>query len=327
MDLVKEIELESLGSTWDNNTEAPITEKPVLPTLSSVETVETKCKVLEWLEYKCEEINNATLNSLDSSINTATPNPQASSVKSFRAKLKPKLVSQSKDKTDSSDVLMDQVLNFLPTKERSDIPPVKLGSLKILKDENSSFLFKLSSIENPGKFYVHPVQDEMKYIKQIHNEIQSHPRRYPDARLVVPDTVWSMYNLDRRGWCRVRVETRSATKASVRYIDFGTREEGVDLKSLRHLPCTWVRQVPGLAIQCNLGGCTPVGQDWDEKSIAALNQIVGSEKQRGVIMGENNGSLDLVLIKNGFVVNQQMVEGGFASSQMTNYFKQYPDNL
>merc|ERR1719186_1888308 len=140
------MELDSLGSTWDDDNirpflEAPITEKPELTTLSSVET---KCKVLEWLEYKCEGVNNATLNSLDSSVNNATQNPQASSVKSFRAKLKPKLVSQSKDKTDSSDVLMDQVLNFLPTKERSDIPPVKLGSLKILKDENSSFFFQLS---------------------------------------------------------------------------------------------------------------------------------------------------------------------------------------
>ena len=61
-------------------------------------------------------------------------------------------------------------------------------------DENDCFTFFLSFVENPGQFYVHPVQDDLSRLDDIHEELQSHSLLRPEARLLVVGTSWAMFD-------------------------------------------------------------------------------------------------------------------------------------
>lgn len=286
-------------------------EQPGSP-VPSIIAQRAKSKVQNWLNFKCPDVD---------------PNLsfEASSVKSFRAKLCPNSTLQLKERSFESVVLDDDVVNFLPIKqEGSKIPPPNIEKLKILVDENSSFLFTLSSLVNPGKFYIQPVQEQPDSLNKIHQEIErhSHTLSTPDQSLVVPGTVWCLFNQVKQKWCRVRVERCSSSCVSVRSIDDGTSQQSIGFGSLRRLPKlnpnSWVSQRPGLAVLCHLVGCSPTGRVWDPKSTAKLEKILGYSKQhRAIAVVEENGSMGLVLLAKENLMNQKMVEWGFAVQRRT----------
>jgi len=264
-----------------------------------------KSKVRNWLNFKCQEEDETTVPS------------QVSSVKSSRPKLCPNSAIQSKVKSIQSVVRKEEDLKT---------PPHNLGSLKILVDENCSFVYSVSRMENPGKFYVQPLQEEHVSLSKIHKEIGQHSPCIPtpDEHLVVPGTVWCLFNQVKQRWCRVRVESRSSSSVSVRSIDDGISQHGVGFGSLGRLPDSWVRHHPGLAVRCHMVGCNPKGKVWDPKSTAKLKKLLGDSKQhRAIVVKEENGSVGLVLLAEGNVVNQQMVEWGFAVSDFMDMFHQF----
>jgi len=281
-----------------------------------VEKAKSKC--LDWLRFKCEE-GDTTLTS------------QVSSVKSYRAKLSPNSTLQSKEMSFHSSVhvlpLADEIVNFLPSEEESlKTPPLSIGSRKILMDENCSFVYTMSSLEHPGKFYILPIQEEAPSLNQIHQEILRHHLSTPDEHLVIPGSVWCLFSQFKQKWYRVRVESRSSCGVSVRLVDDGTSQEGVGFESLRRLPNTWVSRLPGLAVQSHLVGCNPAREVWHPKSTAKLEKILGySNLHRAIAVGEENSSYGLVLLVEGEVLNQQMVEWGFAVSQFMDMFDQFAE--
>ncbi|XP_069547383.1 tudor domain-containing protein 1, partial [Brachyistius frenatus] len=110
-----------------------------------------------------------------------------------------------------------------------------------------------------------------------------------------PGTVCCAQFSEDKQWYRAKVLAYSSGEhVCVGYLDFGNSEE-VDLGLLRPIS-TSLLAVPTQAIPCGLAGVQPVGEEWSEECLLALQQRVSNRILHIEIQGAHEGTLLVAMI-------------------------------
>jgi hypothetical protein len=138
-----------------------------------------------------------------------------------------------------------------PDHHRSFNPPL------ISCEQASDIKVIVSHVQNPGRFYVHIIGEELKQFNDLMvklNEYYSHEVVAPLANPTLNEPCAVMFRDDRH-WCRAVTVGVQSNEVCVHYVDYGCRE-WISPDEVYPLPEAFL-DLPKQAVECTLAGIFP----------------------------------------------------------------------
>ncbi|KAK7919576.1 hypothetical protein WMY93_010860 [Mugilogobius chulae] len=233
-----------------------------------------------------------------------------------------------------------EVVNKIPTEQ--DINAMVSASMENFKrcsngkDDNTwaqvpepltqavgdSFLVVVTHFQSPEKIVVQKV-DNAGVIQDLQMKLREHCSQVPASTNFrpAPGTVCcSLFSEDKQ-WYRVKILAYSSEdRVCVGYLDFGNSED-VDLSSLRPITQSLL-DIPMQAMTCALAGVQPVGENWSEECLLALQRRVSNRILRIEIQGPQEGKALVTIIDEASDpqanIAELLISAGFAAAVVLN---------
>ncbi|KAM9336898.1 tudor domain-containing protein 1 [Symphorus nematophorus] len=158
------------------------------------------------------------------------------------------------------------------------------------------FSIVVTHLQSPGDIIVQKV-DNAGVIQELQLQLREHCCRVPAAQNFrpAPGTVCCAKFSEDKQWYRAKVLAYSSEeRVCVGYLDFGNSEE-VDLDHLRPIT-TSLLGLPMQAMPCVLAGVQPVGENWSEDCLLALQRRVSNRIMCIEIQGVQEGKALVAMI-------------------------------
>uniref|UniRef100_A0A3B4B491 Tudor domain containing 1 n=1 Tax=Periophthalmus magnuspinnatus TaxID=409849 RepID=A0A3B4B491_9GOBI len=169
-------------------------------------------------------------------------------------------------------------------------------------------------------------------VQKVENAGKDHCNKVPASSYFrpAPGTVCCALFSEDKQWYRAKILAYSSEKrVCVGYLDFGNSED-VDLSNLRPITPSLL-DVPMQAMTCGLVGVQPIGENWSEECLVALQRRVSNRILRIEIQGPHEGKALVTIIDEvsdpQTNISELLIAAGFAVPAVVNISTDQPTEV
>uniref|UniRef100_A0A665VKG7 Tudor domain containing 1 n=1 Tax=Echeneis naucrates TaxID=173247 RepID=A0A665VKG7_ECHNA len=158
----------------------------------------------------------------------------------------------------------------------------------------------VTHLQSPNEIIIQKVENAGKLIQDLQLKLREHCCNAPVLQNFrpAPGTVCCAQFSEDKQWYRAKILAYpSEERVCVGYLDFGNSED-VDLGQLRPISASLLA-LPMQAMRCGLAGVQPVGEQWSEECLLALQRRVSNRILRIDIHGAHEGKALVTMIDEG----------------------------
>ncbi|XP_055006233.1 tudor domain-containing protein 1 isoform X2 [Boleophthalmus pectinirostris] len=185
-----------------------------------------------------------------------------------------------------------------------------------------SFLVVVTHFQSPEKIVVQKV-DNAGVVQDLQMKLREHCSQMPVSSNFrpAPGTVCCALFSEDKQWYRAKILAYSSEElVCVGYLDFGNSED-VNLNNLRPI-ARFLLDTPMQAMTCGLAGVQPVGENWSEECLLALQRRVSNRILRIEIQGPHEGKALVTIIDETSDpqanIAELLIAAGFAAPAVVN---------
>ncbi|XP_055085803.1 tudor domain-containing protein 1 [Periophthalmus magnuspinnatus] len=194
-----------------------------------------------------------------------------------------------------------------------------------------SFSAVVTHFQSPEKIVVQKVENAGT-IHNLQMMLRDHCNKVPASSYFrpAPGTVCCALFSEDKQWYRAKILAYSSEKrVCVGYLDFGNSED-VDLSNLRPITPSLL-DVPMQAMTCGLVGVQPIGENWSEECLLALQRRVSNRILRIEIQGPHEGKALVTIIDEvsdpQTNISELLIAAGFAVPAVVNISTDQPTEV
>ena len=174
---------------------------------------------------------------------------------------------------------------------------------------------KVLNVISPSQFWIcRHSYDSDGQLEELHTKMQKHYSSLRPKSGLRPNGsgLYAAPKRDSGNWCRVQALNFDTESVSVLLLDYGTCDQ-VSLTNLHSLEGQFL-SLPFRAICCNLAHVQCTTQQWSDKAVNCMHQLLSNEQVSAKVCGIDEYTLSVELILfSGQTVNDELVRRGCAS--------------